>query len=563
MLHHCARLLAATLSFSPRAGTAFESCKRARRPLAIAMSLFLASCAGFAAAQESDAAEALATNANPQQAPIEAAEQGDVPVKSRAQSALKYLGPPTPLIVASPFPRSIPVNLATSLSSATRLWTLKQNFQNPAREYSITGLSPLIRGGVNTRLANQSIQQTPLKESAALANEAALEQDAAEAIARLEAIDNYNAVIAELEGEGGVWNSDLTEELYSLGTLLQQQGSHEEAIKLFDRAVHINRINLGLHTVEQVPAIESKIQSHLALNQWQDADLTFEYLYYIQRRAYGTRDPRLIPVLSSIAEWNLRAFHSGHGEALGMRLNNALMFWNAAASMVKTYYGRQDERFVTYLRGIANSSYLLSRNPEMMAELGSPQFRNELAVNRVHLGQSDEYESRGYSSGAQALTEILRYELDKRDDVLALADAFTNLADWYLIFGRRRAAEEQYGNAWRLLANQPNADALHKAYFGRVVPMPSFVGEENKRHEINSLMQGEVPLESDYADIMFEVNDSGIVRDVRVISAETEDNKDQLSRLRRMVRNSYFRPIIKDGVPQRSEGHVFRYQYWY
>ncbi len=77
-----------------------------------------------------------------------------------------------------------------------------------------------------------------------------------------------------------------------------------------------------------------------------------------------------------------------------MRLNNALMFWNAAASMVKTHFGRQDERFVTYLRGIANSSYLLSRNPEMMAELGSPQFRNELAINRVHLGETKQYESR-------------------------------------------------------------------------------------------------------------------------------------------------------------------------
>jgi hypothetical protein len=93
--------------------------------------------------------------------------------------------------------------------------------------------------------------------------------------------------------------------------------------------------------------------------------------------------------------------------------------------------------------------------------------------------------------------------------------------------------------------------------------MPSFVGEENKLHEINALLQSEEPLDSDYADIIFDVNDSGIVRDVRVISAETEDNKDQLSRLRRMVRNSYFRPIIIDGVPQRSEGHVFRYQYWY
>ncbi len=216
--------------------------------------------------------------------------------------------------MASPFPKSIPVDLATSLSSATRLWTLKRSFQNPARDYSIAGRSPFIRGGVGSRLANQSIQ-APIDEIASLDSEAALAQamaeESAEAIARLEAIDNYNAVIADLEGEGGVWNSDLVEELYSLGTLMQQQGSHEEAIKIFDRAVHINRINLGLHAIEQVPAVESKIQSYLALNQWQDADLTFEYLYYIQRRAYGTSDPRLIPVLSSIAEWNLRAFHLG------------------------------------------------------------------------------------------------------------------------------------------------------------------------------------------------------------------------------------------------------------
>lgn len=593
MLNQCARLLAVALSFSPRAGAAFEPCKRSSQQLALALSLFFATSAGFAAAQESGAAEAeansesLATiensdDTNRQQAlTSDAAQavdgsltegqltdgQGEAaPVKIRALSSLKFLGPPTPLIMASPFPKNIPVDLATSLSSATRLWTLKRSFQNPARDYSIAGRSPLIRGGVGSRLANQSIQ-APINEIASLDSEAALAQamaeESAEAIARLEAINNYNAVIADLEGEGGVWNSDLVEELYSLGTLMQQQGSHEEAIEIFDRAVHINRINLGLHAIEQVPAVESKIQSYLALNQWQDADLTFEYLYYIQRRAYGTSDPRLIPVLSSIAEWNLRAFHLGHGEALGMRLNNALMFWNAAASMVKTHFGRQDERFVTYLRGIANSSYLLSRNPEMMAELGSPQFRNELAINRVHLGETKQYESKGYASGAQALTEILRYELDKRDDVLALADAFTNLADWYLIFGRRRAAEEQYGNAWRLLGNQPNADALHKAYFGRIVPMPSFVGEENKLHEINALLQSEEPLDSDYADIIFDVNDSGIVRDVRVISAETEYNKDQLSRLRRMVRNSYFRPIIIDGVPQRSEGHVFRYQYWY
>ena len=565
MLNLLARLeQAILLSLTLRAGNTFDcrvSVKRLAHAASLSLraavvSLSLAGAASIAIAQESNAA---------------ATAEDAAPLKIRAQSELKYISDPQPLIMASPFPGNIPVDLATSLASSTRLWTLKRSFQNPARNYTIAGRSPLIRGGVGVRLANQVLRETSTNQIDSFEDEVSLADSLAEmmaaeseaAIARLEAIDNYNAVIADLEGDGGAWNGSLVEELTSLGTLLQQQGSHEEAIKVFDRAVHINRISLGLHSVEQVPAIESKIQSYLALNQWQDADLTFEYLYYIQRRAYGTRDPRLIPVLNSIAEWNLRAFHLGHGEALGMRLNNALMFWNAAARMVKTHFGPQDERFVTYLRGIASSSYLLSRNPEMMADLGRPEFRNELAVNRVHLGQSDSYESRGYASGARALTEILRYEIDKRDDVLALADAFTNLADWYLIFGRRRAAEEQYSNAWRLLANQPNADALHKAYFGRIVPMPSFVGERNRGYELDVVRQSDEPLDSDYADLIFDVTDTGVVRDVRTLSAETEDNKNQLSRLRRVVRSSHFRPIIIDGIPQRSENNVFRYRYWY
>lgn len=609
MLNLFARLEQATvLSLSSRAGDTFDcrvSVNRFARAATLSLraavvSSLLAGAASIAIAQESnaaataeDAAQASsAASAASSSAELDSAEldstelesaelynaeleitepDNSAPLKIRAQSELKYISDPQPLIMASPFPGSIPVDLATSLASSTRLWTLKRSFQNPARNYIIAGRSPLIRGGVGVRLVNQVLRETSTNQIDSFEDKVSLADSLAEmmaaeseaATARLEAIDNYNAVIADLEGDGGAWNGSLVEELTSLGTLLQQQGSHEEAIKVFDRAVHINRISLGLHSVEQVPAIESKIQSYLALNQWQDADLTFEYLYYIQRRAYGARDPRLIPVLNSIAEWNLRAFHLGHGEALGMRLNNALMFWNAAARMVKTHFGPQDERFVTYLRGIANSSYLLSRNPEMMADLGRPEFRNELAVNRVNLGQSDSYESRGYASGARALTEILRYEIDKRDDVLALADAFTNLADWYLIFGRRRAAEEQYSNAWRLLANQPNADALHKAYFGRIVPMPSFVAEHNRGYELDVVRQSDEPLDSDYADLIFYVTDTGVVRDVRTLSAETEDNKNQLSRLRRVVRNSHFRPIIIDGIPQRSENNVFRYRYWY
>ena len=63
--------------------------------------------------------------------------------------------------------------------------------------------------------------------------------------------------------------------------------------------------------------------------------------------------------------------------------------------------------------------------------------------------------------------------------------------------------------------------------------------------------------------VFFGVTDTGEVRDVRSLSTETEDNKNQLSRLRPVVRTSHFRPIIIDGVPQRSANNVFRYRYWY
>ena len=93
--------------------------------------------------------------------------------------------------------------------------------------------------------------------------------------------------------------------------------------------------------------------------------------------------------------------------------------------------------------------------------------------------------------------------------------------------------------------------------------MPSFVGEHNRGYELDVVRQSDEPLDSDYADLIFDVTDTGEVRDVRTLSAETEDNKNQLSRLRRVVRTSHFRPIIIDGVPQRSANNVFRYRYWY
>ena len=59
------------------------------------------------------------------------------------------------------------------------------------------------------------------------------------------------------------------------------------------------------------------------------------------------------------------------------------------------------------------------------------------------------------------------------------------------------------------------------------------------------------------------MNQFGAPRDVEVLTEETEENARQLSRLRRQIQRAIFRPLIVDGEIESSEGHIFRYRYWY
>ena len=393
----------------------------------------------------------------------------------RALADLIFVDEPVTLVSPSPFFHQLPAGVLPTLQRASRpnpRAVLRPREVRGEPFAALQGKSPLIRGGQKyTRLSSPS---QPSQRAAESSEQTMPEDRAQDALARQRSIDAYTAAIAELEVGGGAYNVALAEELNALGLLLQQQEEHDEAVRLFDRSVHISRINSGLHSVGQVQAIENKLASLLAAQRWAEADATFDYLFYVQKRAYGDNDPRLLPTLDSIAQWNLRAFSMGHGEPLALRLSNAMQYYSAAARVLQINFGTKDERLVSYMRGIANSSYLMARNPDLQAALNDPQTRNTQTLLRDRLAQPRATGIQGFTSGAQALIQILQHEIERRDDALAIAEAFANLADWYLLFGRGDEAEEQYMNAWRLLANQDNGDALLEAAFGRIVRMPTF-----------------------------------------------------------------------------------------
>ena len=386
-------------------------------------------------------------------------------------------------------------------------------------------------------------------------------------------INEYTETIAQIEATGGAWDVNLVEALAALGNLQQAQGDHSAAVATLDRALHINRINSGLHTTEQIEIVEGLIESYIALQNWESADLYHNYLFYIQQKAYGLEDPRMVPALARLGRWNLDAFDIGFGDPLGLRLSTANILYNAAARMLALHFGREDERFVPYLHNIAQSAFLVATNPELMSEVDRPQYRSSQDLLRDRLSERSAVIPMGFRVGESALMEVISLH-EETGDAVQMAEAYVHLGDWYLLSERRRVAEEQYGIAQRLLSDieldeeasqeqLATARSMQELLFSQVTPIPGFALQPrwlvNPRTDRPALDE----LQWDEVDLSFTVTRNGQVRDVEVIGEESATDSGHHERVGRELRRYRFRPLLVEGLAVESRNNRVRFRFWY
>jgi tetratricopeptide (TPR) repeat protein len=118
----------------------------------------------------------------------------------------------------------------------------------------------------------------------------------------------YRARINDTQANANPYSHELREQFDALGALLQQSGEHEEAIKAFEAAMHIDRVNAGLYTLDQIPLVEKIIASHEALGNFDEVNDFHGYLFYIQQRSYEDGDPRLVAAQEEWADWNVESY---------------------------------------------------------------------------------------------------------------------------------------------------------------------------------------------------------------------------------------------------------------
>ena len=100
-------------------------------------------------------------------------------------------------------------------------------------------------------------------------------------------------------------------------------------------------------------------------------------------------------------------------------------------------------------------------------------------------------------------------------------------------------------------------------FFGHVIPLPTFLDAPTSLVFSSRGGRDTRDLNVGFVDLRFDVTENGVVRNLEIVTGETEENSMILGRLQRQVRSSVFRPALKDGAAIRSIGSQFRYRYWY
>lgn len=397
-------------------------------------------------------------------------------------------------------------------------------------------------------------------------------------------VQQLRANLLAMESPGNTWRAELGETLLDLGRALQLANDHEGALEQFERAVHISRINHGLFSLQQLPAIMLQVESHLALNQWDDADGLRQYAFYVQSRTFKDSDPELIPALVDYAQWNMNAFADRRGEMPSTRLLDAYQLYSVAVALMDKHDKQLEFPKEEYLRQQAFIAWLMHRTNVLARSeaVFSSERRIDDAWADAITGQLTRGRNNAFVRGEEALQKIIEIRAEhvaQADPGSAVhgelvrqqAEAVLDLADWHLLFDRRQAARGTYREAWDLVAAH---EALTAGVFDRVVLLPSF----EPRLGPSAVQNGSVPQHASslqprrpaagmrqpgqygYLTMAFDINRFGRATNVNVVDGGSDDEEVR----RRMVgalRESTLRPRIENGEPVEMTGLVYRFPY--
>ena len=417
-------------------------------------------------------------------------------------------------------------------------------------------------------------------------------------------LEAYQEIVDQLEQEEGAYGARLSQPLLSLGLSLQENNQHTQAIDVFKRAMHINRINEGLYNLNQVEILEPLIKSYIARRDWKRVGKRYDYLYWLLRRNTSADDPRLLPMIYKLSGWYLDSFNRNASVDMSVYLLHAHDLYKLAADIIGDQFGRHDLRMINALRGLAVSNYYLATNT--MLHDDEPTTNNNGFVE--HAPQQKyrlaSYINKSFSNGVKAINRMVNiYAANPEAPALAHEKALVELGDWYLRFNKRESAFRVYQQAYdQMVAHETSTEEINRLFgwpvalsmlyhthhqlgtpprnismqqvpkYGAPVVLdakgePQTAAVDSQLQVFDTLKanpnEPPAPLPDElnlrYVIVSFDVTPTGKTRNIEVVSSNPSNAYSIRSKARDYLKVTRFRPRFAEGGPVLTQQVTHRY----
>lgn len=336
----------------------------------------------------------------------------------------------------------------------------------------------------------------------------------------LEAINIAELEVESIEQRSNRYNLELARPLVVLGDALAGVGDRLGALGAYDRALHITRINRGLHHPSQVDIVYREATMLAATGDTARANRRHEYAYNILLRSHGGLSPDLLPGIFSLADWYL----------VNYNIFSARSLYQHALSVASENLSADDPARLRALRSVA-ATYRSERFPPYQPDRDAPPRSGGYA--RFPYGTMPPINN--FAKGERALIEVIRIVMrSEASSDEAIATAILELGDWFLMFNKHDRATTLYRRVWEILQSDPRTlattfDSPTPLY----LPLP---GDPEENETVSGRPRDGV------VEMSFRVDKSGSVRGITTVQSEPKDLMD--TEVRRALLRARYRPAF-------------------
>jgi len=372
-------------------------------------------------------------------------------------------------------------------------------------------------------------------------------------------VDEYQTSIEEIESSKGVYDEDLSQQLFSLGLAYQQKGDHGKAIKTLTRSLHLERINNGLYSTSILPILNTLIFSLAKEEQWDSVDSRYSYLKWLYEQNYNEEHIETYFLKMKMANWYLKSYNLKRQKEPIIDLLNSYKTYEQALKMAIKNYGSTDLRVIAPLHELILVNYLIATS-NFIAPLMSVDPEGRIVKTTSITGKKlAALKYRSLSLGVSLFKQEMDIYLKQPIiNYMLVTRIKLKLADWYLMYGKRETALNLYQAAYHYLKDNSAITKEVRDLFSLPVALPNF---PNILVKTNVLPSNEISdSDSNYVIASIDVTRYGKVKNINFVSSNPTDNA-MSSRTFKFLKQTKFRPKIVEGnVISAEEVHLQIFQ---